>query len=105
MLAAAIRDGMFCTMIVGIAGDVPAEMARRDPRLQVVAAAGTGADDDGELLAGVEILGAGGRGAGPRHEPKHKRCTAIPDHGRASRGSLSRIFAGAPCDCPPHLPC
>ena len=47
----------------GIARDVPAEMTRGDARLQVVAAAGTGADDDGELLAGVEILGGSGRGA------------------------------------------
>ena len=63
MLAAAMRDGMFCTMIGGIAGDVPGEMARRHPRLQVVAAAGSGADDDGDLLAGVEIL----RAALPMH--------------------------------------
>src|SRR4029078_7383743 len=66
----------------GIAGDVPAEVPRRDPRLKVVAAARAGADHDGELLAGVEVLGGGGGGAGPRHDPKRKRCTAIPNHGR-----------------------
>ena len=41
---------------------MPAEMTRGDPRLQVIAAAWAGADNDGELLAGVEVLGACGRG-------------------------------------------
>ena len=40
----------------GIAGNVLAEMARGHARLQVVAAADAGADDEGDLLAGVEIL-------------------------------------------------
>ena len=38
-------------------------MTRGDTRLQVIAAAGAGADDDGDLLAGVEVLGACRRGA------------------------------------------
>ena len=37
-------------------------MARGDPRLQVIAAARAGADDDGELLAGVEVVRRGGHG-------------------------------------------
>ena len=45
----------------GIARDVLAEMPRGHPRLQVVAAADAGADDEGDLLAGVEILGRRGR--------------------------------------------
>ncbi len=42
---------------------MPGKMTRGDPRLQVIAAAGAGADNDGELLAGVEVLGARWRGA------------------------------------------
>ena len=39
-----------------IAGNVLAEMARRGARLQVVSAADAGADNEGDLLAGIEIL-------------------------------------------------
>jgi hypothetical protein len=42
-----------------LARDVLAEMARRQPRLQVVAAAHAGAHDEGDLLAGIEVVRRG----------------------------------------------
>ncbi len=44
-------------------------MARRQARLQIVAAADTGADDERDLLAGIEILGRGrGRSRTAEHQ-------------------------------------
>ena len=54
---------MFCTIDVRIAGDVAADVARDQPRIDVVAAAGAVADDQGDLLALVEIGDAVGGGA------------------------------------------
>ena len=60
-LAAAMRAGMFCTMIAGLPGMCLPRWRAVTPRLQVVAAAHAGADDEGDLLAGVEIVRRGRR--------------------------------------------
>ena len=69
----------------GIAGDVPADMARHQPRLGVVAAARRRADDQRDLLAGVELgdrLGDAGGAASAQHRRHDERQPS------ASRRSL-----------------
>ena len=53
---------MLTTTTVGVPGNVAAEMARDEPGIDVVAAAGRIADDQRQRLALIEILGASGRG-------------------------------------------
>jgi hypothetical protein len=63
----------------GMARDMLAEMARGDARLQVVAAAGPGTDNEADLLAGVEILAMSRRRTG-RQNGEDKSCEDGPDH-------------------------
>ena len=77
-----------------IAGDVLGEMPRRGARLQVVAAADAGADDEGDLLAGVEILCAPAepRAAHGDHNGWPTRrgadCGNVPGHVRVSENRV-----------------
>jgi hypothetical protein len=75
----------------GIAGNVPAHVARQEPRIHIVAAARPIADDESDLLALVEI---GDRISGRRgHESSdnEKRCAEPPQHESLSR--LAHVFA------------
>ena len=49
--------GMFFTTMVGLSGDVAAEMPRHRARVDVVAAAGRRADQKLDGLAGVVVVG------------------------------------------------
>ena len=64
-----------------IAGDVLAHVAGEQPRVDVVAAAGRGADDHGDLPALVElgdrVLRGGGRGRRRRHSASRPRSRFI----------------------------
>ena len=58
-----------------IAGNMLAEMARRRARLQIVSAADAGADDEGDLLAGIKILLGRGRSDGAASAPAATKAT------------------------------
>ena len=49
--------GMFCTMMVGLPGMCRPRWRADEPRLQVVAAADPRPEDEGDRLAGEELLG------------------------------------------------
>ena len=93
----------------GIAGEVLAEMAREQPRGRVIGAAGGEADDDGDLLALVEIRGAC-RSAGERERRQHCRRDSLhhgisPQVGRnRSPGCAGEGAAGCPSTAPGSNP-
>ena len=85
--------GMFCATTVGIARDVLAEMARDQPAVEVVAAAGGVADRDGDGLAREERLGRLGVCAAARSASRRRsraRLQRLP--GCAIVGFLPIVF-------------
>ena len=99
---------MFCGTTIGIAGDVLADMARDQPRLQIVFAADADADQHVDGLAAIEVgdrlrLRRHGRAAQQqagnnrrRHKRSHERLLLIlVRHGSASAQAcqtrLSRV--------------
>jgi hypothetical protein len=74
---------------VRITGNVFAEVPRHHARADVDAAAGGAGDQDGDLLALVEVLGGGRRG---------QRCDRDRESGYAKEG-LHHVILQAICAC------
>ena len=96
----AARAGHVARDNVGVAGDVPAEVAGEQPGIDVIAAARRRADEDGHVLALVEVRDRIGRGAPGRNKPKEnqhaeKRASQLANHESLP---CEAIVTGNACD-------